>query len=57
MALGMYKNAMNDLIKILELEPNNKQAKLDLEVVNDKIKLVSKWFKCFNWFNILQINY
>lgn len=42
MALGMYKEAKNDLIEILKLEPNNKQAKLDTEVVDNKIKLVSK---------------
>lgn len=40
MALGMYNDAKNDLNEILKLEPNNKQAKLDMEVVNNKIKQV-----------------
>lgn len=44
MALGMYNKAQNDLIQVLKLEPNNKQAKLDMEVVNNKITLVSLTF-------------
>lgn len=43
-ALGMYDEAIKDLNKILKLEPNNKQAKLDIEVVNNKIKQVGKNF-------------
>jgi len=40
MALGMYNEAKRDIQDILKLEPNNKQAKLDIEVVNIKIKKV-----------------
>lgn len=40
----MYDEAIKDLNKILKLEPNNKQAKLDIEVVNNKIKQVGKNF-------------
>lgn len=36
----MYSEAINDLKAVLKLEPNNKQAKIDLEVVNNKIKQV-----------------
>lgn len=43
-ALGMYDEAIKDLNKILKLEPSNKQAKIDIEVVNNKIKQVSKNF-------------
>ncbi|KAL5232736.1 hypothetical protein ACI65C_000146 [Semiaphis heraclei] len=38
MALGMYDEARRDIQDILKLEPNNKQAKLDIEVVNNKTK-------------------
>ncbi|VVC28766.1 Hypothetical protein CINCED_3A001072 [Cinara cedri] len=38
MALGKYNEAKKDLKEILKLEPNNKQAKLDIEFVNNKIK-------------------
>ncbi|XP_026812284.1 RNA polymerase II-associated protein 3 [Rhopalosiphum maidis] len=38
LALGMYNEAKKDLLNVLKLEPNNKQAKSDLEVVNNKIK-------------------
>lgn len=40
MALGMYNEAGRDILDILKLEPNNKQAKLDIEVVNNKTKQV-----------------
>lgn len=40
MALGMYDEARRDIQDILKLEPNNKQAKLDIEVVNNKTKQV-----------------
>jgi len=40
MALGMYNEAKKDIQDILKLEPNNKQAKVDIEVVNNKIKQV-----------------
>lgn len=39
-ALGMYNEAKEDLNKILKLEPNNKQAKIDIEGVNNHIKEV-----------------
>lgn len=39
-ALRKYNEAKTDLNKILELEPNNKQAKFDIEVVNNKTKQV-----------------
>lgn len=42
MALGMFNESKKDLNEILKLEPNNKQAKFDIEVVNKKIKQVSK---------------
>lgn len=43
MSLEMYNEAKKDLDKVLKLEPNNKQAKLDVEVVNNKIvKQVSR---------------
>ncbi|XP_060843062.1 RNA polymerase II-associated protein 3 [Rhopalosiphum padi] len=38
LALGMYNEAKKDLLNVLKLEPNNKQAKSDLEVVNNKFK-------------------
>lgn len=38
----MYDEAIKDLNKILKLEPSNKQAKLDIEIVNNKIKQVGK---------------
>jgi len=38
-ALEMYNEAKQDLNKVLKLEPNNKQAKIDLELLNQKIKL------------------
>lgn len=45
----MYFEAKNDLNKILELEPKNKQAKLDLEVLNNKTKQVRKYISpCFH---------
>lgn len=37
MALGMYNEAKEDLNKVLKQEPNNKQAKIEIEVVNNKI--------------------
>jgi len=40
MAIKMYSEAINDLKEVLKLEPNNKQANIDLEVVNNKIKQV-----------------
>jgi len=40
MAIKMYSEAINDLKEVLKLEPNNKQAKIDLEVANNKIKQV-----------------
>lgn len=40
MALKIYDKAIKDLNEILKLEPNNKQAKMDLEVANNKIKQV-----------------
>lgn len=52
MALKMYNEAKKDLNEILKLEPNNKQAKLDIEVVNKKIKSVGR--KCLN-FSISQL--
>lgn len=52
MALGMYNEAKEDLNKILKLEPNNKQAKIDLELVNNKIKKVSR-NKMYNQFMYL----
>lgn len=42
MALGMYNEAKKDIQDILKLEPNNKQAKLDIEVVNNKTKQVGR---------------
>lgn len=36
----MYDEAMKDLNRVLRLEPNNKQSKIDLEVLNNKIKQV-----------------
>lgn len=42
MALEMYNEAKNDLNEILKLEPNNKQAKLDMEFVNNKMKQVGR---------------
>lgn len=43
MSLEMYNEAKKDLDKVLKLEPNNKQAKLDVEVVNNKlVKQVSR---------------
>jgi len=41
MAIKMYDEAIKDLNEILKLEPNNKQAKMDLEVANNKIKQVA----------------
>ncbi|CAI6368171.1 unnamed protein product [Macrosiphum euphorbiae] len=38
MALGMYNEAKKDIQDVLKLEPNNNQAKVDIEVVNNKIK-------------------
>ncbi|KAL4149738.1 hypothetical protein QTP88_003611 [Uroleucon formosanum] len=38
MALGMYNEAKKDIKDVLKLEPNNKQAKADMEVVYNKIK-------------------
>ncbi|XP_022172655.1 RNA polymerase II-associated protein 3-like [Myzus persicae] len=38
MALEMYNEAKKDIQDVLKIEPNNKQAKLDIEVVNNKIK-------------------
>lgn len=40
LALGMYNEAKEDLLNVLKLEPNNKQAKNDIEIVNNKIKQV-----------------
>jgi len=40
MALGMFNEAKKDIQNVLKLEPNNKQAKVDIEVVNKKIKQV-----------------
>jgi len=40
----MYNEAKKDLLNVLKLEPNNKQAKSDLEVVNNKFKQVGKKF-------------
>lgn len=53
-SLEMYNEAKKDLNEILKLEPNNKQAKLDIEVVNKKIQKVSKinYSNCF--FNSLK---
>uniref|UniRef100_A0A2H8TMK9 RNA polymerase II-associated protein 3 n=1 Tax=Melanaphis sacchari TaxID=742174 RepID=A0A2H8TMK9_9HEMI len=34
----MYNEAKKDLLNVLKLEPNNKQAKNDIEIVNHKIK-------------------
>lgn len=44
MALGMFNEAKIDLIEVLKLEPNNIQAKLDMEVVNSKTKQVGSNF-------------
>ncbi|KAE9541658.1 hypothetical protein AGLY_003649 [Aphis glycines] len=38
LALGMFNEAKKDLLNVLKLEPNNKQAKNDIEIVNNKIK-------------------
>lgn len=54
-ALGMYNEAKNDLNEILKLEPNNKQAKLDMEIVNDKTKQVGKLNVNHCIYNNLQI--
>lgn len=37
MALGMLNEAKKDLNEVLRQEPNNKQAKIEIEVVNNKI--------------------
>lgn len=53
MALEMYNDAKNDLNEILKLEPNNKQAKLDMEFVNNKMKQVRRTYDvnpCFHDF-------
>jgi len=47
MALGMYNEAKKDILDILKFEPNNKQAKDDIEVVNKKIKQVRRIFHTF----------
>lgn len=39
MALEMYNEAKKDLYSILKLEPNNKKAKIDIEIINSKIKV------------------
>jgi len=44
MALEMYDEAKKDIQDVLKLEPNNQQAKLDTEVVNNKIKQVGGIF-------------
>lgn len=44
MALGMYNEAKKDIKDVLKLEPNNKQAKADMEVVYNKIKQVGGIF-------------
>lgn len=60
-ALKMYDEAIKDLNKILKLEPSNKQAKHDLEVVNNKIKQVGKTLNvnvfCNNYFYFIRIQY
>ncbi|XP_025416279.1 RNA polymerase II-associated protein 3-like [Sipha flava] len=38
MALEMYDEAKKDLDSVLKLEPNNKKAKIDIEIINSKIK-------------------
>jgi len=40
----MFNEAKIDLNEVLKLEPNNKQAKLDMEVVNSKTKQVGSNF-------------
>jgi len=44
----MYNEAKQDLNKVLKLEPNNKQAKIDLELLNQKIKLVCRIYYFYN---------
>lgn len=45
MALGMYNEAKKDINEVIKLEPNNKQAKHDIEVINNKIKQVGRYWK------------
>lgn len=50
MALEMYNEAKKDLNEILKLEPNNKQAKLDMEIVNNKMKQVGRIYYVNTYF-------
>jgi tetratricopeptide (TPR) repeat protein len=43
MALEMYDEAKKDLDSVLKLEPNNKKAKIDIEIINSKIKVSVKF--------------
>jgi len=54
-ALGMYNEAKKDIHGVLKLEPNNKQAKLDIEVVNNKIKQVVGKFHICAFTNLLNV--
>lgn len=48
----MFNEAKVDLNEVLRLEPNNKQAKHDMEIVIKKTKQVSSYF-CRQYSNLL----
>ncbi|KAL1463257.1 hypothetical protein WDU94_015024 [Cyamophila willieti] len=51
-ALNRFEEARKDMLKVLTLEPNNKQAEIELEELNQKLNIPSKASeKCPNSFS------